>query len=349
MNFKSYVGKVYVVKSSQTWIRDDNLAPVKYKQGDTIPPGSHVGDPKKIPAGTEINVTDVRSAGDHDAFVFARPANDPASSFGWTMANNLAGGMLNETAGFSPSQWAREPEGNNMTVFIDPSFIRGGPPNLTSTGNKIPRKSYVMVTERFADGKHVKVSKLDIVNGEMIVGEEIGWTRLSNLLDGCSEVFFTPEWENDKGPNACWKGGVFIGAKVMVNVIGNAGDLEQTTFDSYVPYFKLTQAAAAENIPISINSAFRTWHRQAILRDLYEHHNGNSAARPGRSDHQHGQAFDLNTGDLIVGGVDKIYQWLKKNAPKHGFIRTVPGERWHWEYLPEKAAQMGPGQFGVDD
>ncbi len=70
---------------------------------------------------------------------------------------------------------------------------------------------------------------------------------------------------------------------------------------------------------------------------------GNLAARPGRSNHQHGQAFDLNTGGFDG---NRIYDWMKKNGPRFGFIRTVNREHWHWEYRPEEAAELAArGEF----
>jgi LAS superfamily LD-carboxypeptidase LdcB len=107
----------------------------------------------------------------------------------------------------------------------------------------------------------------------------------------------------------------------------------------------MVQAAKDDGgVNILINSAFRTFQRQAELFDLM-HHGGNTAAPPGSSNHQHGQAFDLNTGHNVFNGSDKVYEWLRKNGPKHGFIRTVNNESWHWEYRPRDAAQMGPGKF----
>jgi LAS superfamily LD-carboxypeptidase LdcB len=121
--------------------------------------------------------------------------------------------------------------------------------------------------------------------------------------------------------------------------------MEQVTVASLAPYLKLVKAAHdEEDLTILINSAFRTFQRQVELFHDAQH-GGPSAAEPGRSHHQHGQAFDLNTGDGALEGHSRIYEWLKKNGPKHGFIRTVKGEPWHWEYRPDKAAQMGPGEF----
>ena len=74
------------------------------------------------------------------------------------------------------------------------------------------------------------------------------------------------------------------------------------------------------------------------------------AAKGKKSGHMMGNAIDIVVGrygnvasskvpnsrpDLIT----KQYRWLSLNAWKYGFIRTVPTERWHWEFLP------GRGQF----
>lgn len=345
MNIRSYPGKVFVIESNEAVVRDENLAPLKYKEGDEIPPGSNVGDTKKIPNGTEINVTDVKTKTRKDVYVLARPTAEGADPFGWTKANNLVGGFLGEVCGFAPARFEKEPEGNNKTVVDGRAVIRGGPPGFAPTTNVIPQKSCVMVTDTSDDKEQVKVSKLEIVNGEMVVGDEIGWTKAMNLMDGCLGQFFTDELLDQKGPNGCWRKGKFIGAKTMVNIIGNEIEMEQISFDSLAPYLALAKAAKDEaNVTILINSAFRTFQRQVELFELM-HHGGNLAAAPGTSNHQHGQAFDLNTGHNIFNGSDKVYEWLKKNATRHGFIRTVNNESWHWEYRPHDAAQMPPGKF----
>lgn len=348
MDVRSYPGKVFVVVNSETVIRDENLNPVRYQAGDNIPPGKHVGSAKLIPVSTKINVTDVRATSRKDVFVFARPANDSTGSFGWTRADNLAGGFVGEFTGFAPAKYEKEPDGNNKTCFDPSALIRGGPPHFASTGNKIPQGSFVMATETSNDRLNVKVSKLEIVNGEMVVGAEIGWTRVANLADGCSDQFSTPEWFDEKGPYACWDHGAPKGSKVMVNVIGAGSDLEQVTFENYLPYLKLAKAAADEaNLSILIHSAFRTFDRQAELYHAYKHKHGHKAAEPGRSNHQHGQAFDLNTEENVFDGSDQIYEWLAKNGPRHGFVRTVSEESWHWEYKPKEAAELPPGKFKI--
>lgn len=354
MNFKSYVGKVFVVESSMSTIRDENLSTLKYKAGETLPPGKNIGEVKTIPQRTEIKVIDVKTDPGRHVFVLASPANDDgAEPFGWTSSMNLEGGFKNETLGLSPSRWELEPQGNNKTCVDTNAVVREGPPSFVSKGTSIPQKTFVAVTDSSADRKFVKVSSVKIVAGQMVAGDEIGWTASSNLRDGCSDVFFSSDWTSDKGPNACWQHGNYIGPKVLVDIVGFGGELEQITIDSLDAYLKLKNAAADQsNIEISINSAFRTFQRQAELFHLFEIHQGNLAARPGTSNHHHGQAFDLNTRHNVLDGTDKVYEWLKRNAPSHGFVRAVSKESWHWEYRPVEAAQLAPGKFmlpGIHD
>ena len=348
MNFKSYVGKVFVVESSKAIIRDEQFNSQKYQAGEALPPGKQVGDVKTIPQRTEIKVTDVKADSGRHTYVFAVAANDDRQ-FGWTSAMNLEGGFKNETAGLAPGKWELEPLGNNKTCVDAKAFIRDGAPDFTSRGTTIPVRSFVAVTETTDDGRFVRVSRIEIVQSQMQLGEEIGWTKITNLTDGCSDLYFSDEWTDNKGPNACWRRGEYLGPKLLVNIVGFGGEMEQITLDSLEPYLKLKDAAEQENIQLSINSAFRTFQRQAELRRLFEAGQGNLAAKPGHSNHQHGQAFDLNTRHNVFDGSDKIYEWLKRNGPAHGFVRTVSNESWHWEFRPTDAALLAAaGKFKLD-
>jgi hypothetical protein len=126
-----------------------------------------------------------------------------------------------------------------MTCIDAKAFIREGAPGFTPRGATIPVKSFVAVTERSEDGRFVRVSRIVIVQSQMQVGEEIGWTRTSNLTDGCTDVYFSDEWTNNKGPNACWRYGEYLGPKLLVNIVGFGGEMEQITLDSLDPYLKL--------------------------------------------------------------------------------------------------------------
>ncbi|HEY0004340.1 MAG TPA: M15 family metallopeptidase [Pyrinomonadaceae bacterium] len=346
MSFRSYEGKVFVVESSKSIIRNDDLTSAKYKEGDAIPPGSKVGDVKLIPQRTEITVTDVKVDNDRHTFVFARPAAGDGAPFGWTSAMNLEGGFKNETVGLAPAEWALEPQGQNKTCTDAKAFIREGPPSFASKGTTIPRGTFLIVTDTSPDKKFVKVSKGKIADGLFAPEEELGWTAATNLSEGCGDFYSGAAWQDQKGPNACWRHGQFIGSKVLVNIVGFGGEMEQITLDSLDAYMRLKDAAEEDNIQISINSAFRTFQRQAALRHAFEIGQGNNAAKAGSSNHQHGQAFDLNTRHNVFDGSDKIYEWLKKNGPRLGFVRAVPNESWHWEYRPAEAAQLASkGEF----
>ena len=343
MNFRSYLGKTFVIESSKAVVRNDRLEEQRYKSGEVIPVGKSVGDLKTIPQRTEVNVVDVKTDDDRHTYVLCS-AN--GTGLGWTAATNLEGGFKNETVGLSPGVWQLEPSGRNKTCIDANALIRDGAPSFTSRGTAIPLRSFVAVNETSSDGTFVKCSQMTIVEGAMEVGAEIGWTRATNLSDGCSDLFFSPGWTDRKGPNACWRAGDYIGPKLLVNIVGFGAEMEQITVDSLEAYLKLKDAAEQDNIQISINSAFRTFARQAELRRLFDIGQGNNAARPGFSNHQHGQAFDLNTRHNVFDGSDKVYEWLKQNAPRHGFVRTVSRESWYWEYRPAEAELLAAaGKF----
>src|SRR5215510_8589438 len=133
MNFRSYVGKVFVVESSKAPILNAQLKEQKYKAGDDLPPGKSVGDLKTIPQRTEIKVTDVKTDAGRHTFVFATAANDD-QPLGWTAAMNLEGGFKNETAGLAPAKWDLEPLGTNMTCIDANALIRDGAPDFVSRG-----------------------------------------------------------------------------------------------------------------------------------------------------------------------------------------------------------------------
>jgi LAS superfamily LD-carboxypeptidase LdcB len=100
-------------------------------------------------------------------------------------------------------------------------------------------------------------------------------------------------------------------------------DVEVNTAEGFLA---MRAAAAADGIELWIYSGFRSHERQQLLYQAWREGWGNKAARPGRSNHQSGRALDLYLGD------PSTYDWLKANARKFGFKRTVRGEPWHWEY-----------------
>ncbi len=67
-----------------------------------------------------------------------------------------------------------------------------------------------------------------------------------------------------------------------------------------------------------------------------------ATAKPKSSNHGIGAALDLNTGSRNTPSVGnfqpEVYKWLVKNSYKFGFVRVVSSEEWHFEYLPNNAA-----------
>ncbi len=352
MDIPTYKDKEFIVDNADARLRraDDLSSFEVYQNGDALPPGAQVGDFKRLPNRTSIRVTDTRANSARKVFIFAEPTDGAAGlPSGWTAASNLKGGFLNEVTGWSPADMQAPPTGNNFTVTDRNALIRAGAPDFKSTSGSIPFGTFVVATEESAGtnppGKFLRVSRATIAEGQATAGEELGWTAASNLTPGCSAAFSAATWSDQKGPNACWRGGVYLGAKLLVNIVGADGDIKQITFESLAPYLRLRDAAAQGRLELAIRSGFRTFQKQAELYRLYQA-GGNLAAVPGRSNHQHGQAFDLNTS-----GFDgtPMYDWLKRNAPGLGFVRTVNGEHWHWEYLPDLAATLArQGRFATD-
>ena len=343
MSFKSYPGKEFKIISNDARIRrDDDLSKsATYQPGEPLLAGCSVGDIKVIPKRTQVTVSDIKPDAKRNVYVFVNPLDaEPNTPSGWTMAMNLEGGFLNETVGLAPSSWALPPPGDHKTVTDKSALIRDGGPSYASRGKTIPVGSFVHVLEASKDtkpaGKFVRVCAGTIDDESFTQGEEIGWTSASNLSDGCSDVYGSAEWADQRGMNACWRSGKFIGQKILVSIVGTGGELEQITLESLEPYMKLVEEAAKVNLAIGLESGFRTYAKQKALHDgfLAKKPGFNLAARPGTSNHQHGQAFDLNTGGFDG---NPVYDWLKKNGPALGFIRTVNKEHWHWEYMPDEA------------
>ena len=94
----------------------------------------------------------------------------------------------------------------------------------------------------------------------------------------------------------------------------------------------MINAAAADGVTLQVTSGFRTMeYQERLKREL-----GSTAARPGFSPHQAGYAVDFSTRGRGQ------YEWMVRNAYRYGFVRTVPRERWHWEYRGTWAGQEKP-------
>ncbi len=165
-------------------------------------------------------------------------------------------------------------------------------------------------------------------------GRPLGWTSTRNLrgrfLNETIGSSPTPASRNQFGPNAAWAGGNCLGQVDLALLVANDEEIERLALNTLDAYFALVAAGAAEDVPILLNSGFRSWPEQKLLHDGFTRRlpGFNRAAKPGFSNHQNGIAFDIS---VAGGDGNPTYEWLKRHATGFGFVRTVTGEPWHWE------------------
>jgi len=148
------------------------------------------------------------------------------------------------------------------------------------------------------------------------------------------------ESQNAKGEYALYENGKLIGYS-PVTFIGMV-----KVVNKYLPNVNaLINAAKKDGVSLVLDSGFRTWEEQYNIRVrnvidkskvndrnyIMTANNGLFSPRtamPGYSNHQNGDAYDFNVN------LPNAYKWLVHNAIQYGWIRTVPTEIWHWQYLP---------------
>jgi hypothetical protein len=138
------------------------------------------------------------------------------------------------------------------------------------------------------------------------------------------------------GPNAAWQSGKYLGQVTLVDIVDASLDIERIALNTLDAYLDLVRSAAETGVEVAINSGFRSYPEQKVLYEGYKKglKGFNKAAPPGRSNHQNGIAFDI---PVAGGSGNPTYGWLKRNGPARGFVRTVNGEPWHWEFDQAKA------------
>jgi hypothetical protein len=124
---------------------------------------------------------------------------------------------------------------------------------------------------------------------------------------------------------SAWRKGKRLGPIQVVRIDGKPVEVKTAK-----AYLAMRAAARMAGIRLRLNSGFRSHAQQRRLYRLYLQRRGNKAAPPGYSNHQDGRALDIQTG----GTRTRTYRWLEANARGFGFVRTVKGEPWHWEYRP---------------
>ena len=148
------------------------------------------------------------------------------------------------------------------------------------------------------------------------------------------------------GDNCAWSRGRVIG-KIDLNPLAGPRSGFRAKPEVATAYENMKRAFESDNpgATMKINSGFRTYKQQEQSRKRWaKKGKPKNAAKPGFSRHQNGIAIDISTkGSKPPKYITKVYEWLRNNAPQHGFVRTVRSEPWHWVYYgPEKAAKRIP-------
>ena len=91
----------------------------------------------------------------------------------------------------------------------------------------------------------------------------------------------------------------------------------------------LVAEAADHGFDLRITDSYRSYEEQVDLvrrKGLYSQ--GGYAAVPGTSNHGWGLAVDADVRN------PDLQRWLQVNAPRFGWVESVPREPWHWEFRP---------------
>lgn len=191
------------------------------------------------------------------------------------------------------------------------------------------------------NGTEISVTDTQVLNATSVFvrADGWGWTAGNNLRNKfLNETLGTVEPTDDdqKGANAAWDKGRFLKQLTLIQIVGADNTIKYISNDVIEFYLKLVGAAENDGVLMPLRSGFRTYPKQEYLFNGFTRRlpGFNLAARPGFSNHQDGFAYDF-----VIGGYDgnPRYDWLKRNGPRHGFVRTVNKEPWHWEYRPEVA------------
>ena len=111
-----------------------------------------------------------------------------------------------------------------------------------------------------------------------------------------------PGPSNPASTGSVMRGGKPIGAQIAGN------------FDNMVA------AASRDGVQLRVTSGKRSYQQQVAL---YNKYGPGRAARPGRSNHESGNAIDFTN-------TPGAFRWLKQNAGRFGFYNKIPSEPWHY-------------------
>ena len=325
----SYLSKIFVISDSNAILRDNKLAPLKIERA-TQEVGRNAKGNAILAKGRGYRILKISKTISGNMVGQVATSANPKIPLGWTVASNFTGSFYNESLILR-----RAPINNSdpsaFTVVDMNAIIRNPNGNFTTTRSIIPIGAFVQLIGYDQSRRYAQVILKQLPSPASITNAPL-WTAASNLQQGWLKIF---------GPNSAWKRGRFIGMLNLVDVVGTGLRAKQVALDTLSAYQNLCDNALTAGVQITLNSGFRSYPQQERLYINYKKgiKGYNLAALPGRSNHQNGIAFDLNTTGKKGTGWGIVYNWLKQHATSFGFLRTVRTEHWHWVYNPNRAAQ----------
>ncbi|MBQ6388900.1 MAG: M15 family metallopeptidase [Mogibacterium sp.] len=240
-----------------------------------------------------------------------------------------------------------------------------------TTVRKIPRKKYIRI--RLSDTKNLRIripqffyDKRKRSAVEVIIGGSLCIIIiLSLLISGISKAvqseriheFFKALTEKSSKSDFVIEnvGGVTVidGIKIANKTYSLPEDYgDGLTDETSAAFGAMQEGAAADGIKLEIVSGFRSYKTQKKLFESYcdqygEEETETFSARPGHSEHQLGEAMDLNWIDQKFADTD-AGKWLNAHAYEYGFILRYPPEKqdetgfiaepWHFRYVGKELA-----------
>ena len=325
----SYLSKIFVVNDSNAILRDENLIPLRVRIVTNDIGINSVGNAILVRE-KGYRILSILKASSGNIIAQVATKMHPMVPLGWTVASNFFGSLYNESLTLRPAPAAISSDPSAFTIADSKAIVRNPNTNFSKTGTVIPIGSFVQLLRYDQSRKYAQVI-LKKSQGSSPTNNLPLWTAIDNLVQG---------WIQILGANSAWRQNKFIGMIDLVDIIGTRLGIKQVSSSMLNAYQTLTSNALAQGIQITLNSGFRSYPDQARLYINYKKgiKGYNLAAPPGRSNHQNGIAFDLNTKGKKGAGWGIVYNWLKQYATSFGFLRTVRTEHWHWEYNPNRAA-----------
>lgn len=132
--------------------------------------------------------------------------------------------------------------------------------------------------------------------------------------------------------------------------------------DAAENYQQMAEDARKDNLYFTVFSGYRSYRKQSLLYYQVNKEDDTFSARPGFSEHQTGYALDISTRTIGITERferTKIYEWLKDNCDKYGFILRYPKEKshltgysfepWHFRYVGKIASEIHQKELTLEE